>query len=131
MIDYIETAKAGAIILGPILGCTGMWTFLNARQKVRAAAPAQMLTSQAGLVAALNAQTKILLDEHAKDRRDLKRRVDRQGTQITQLGRKVADCNDHRAECEATLASVKEQVDRLMADRDTQPLGDYDELRRY
>ena len=110
MVDLVETLKAAATFAGPILGGGGVWAFMSARQTAKTAAPASIATSQADLVAALTAQTKTLLAESAKDRRDLKRRIDRQGVKLSALSVDVADCHTRHAECEASLSQVRLEI---------------------
>lgn len=110
----IETFTAIIAGIAPLLSGGGMWAYCAARHKAKQNAPAAMLASQADLTAALSAQTKILLDESAKDRKDLKRRVDRQGAKITRLEARVAVCQDKHADCEANLLEVRDRIERML-----------------
>lgn len=107
MIDWVETIKVAAAIVGPFAGGTGVWAYLSARHKAQQDAPANMLASQADLVAALNAQTKTLLAEADKDRRVLRRRIDKQGSDLVKLA-------GQHANCERNLAEVRRQIDDMM-----------------
>lgn len=114
MIDWPTTLKALGTIAGPLLGGGGVWAYISARQ----ARPATITASQADLVEALKDQTKMLLGESAKDRRDLKRRVDRQGTELTRLSQDVMECNNKHAECESNLAQVRSQIAQMLHSSD-------------
>ena len=114
MTSFLETAQAVGAVIGPFAGCAGVWAYFTARHKHKVAAPAAMLASQADLVEALNTQTKVLLNESAKDRRDLKRRIDRQGQKITRLEGQVAHCQEKHSECETNLTQVRAQIDQMM-----------------
>ena len=118
--DLGEVSKMIAVAMGPLLGSAGLWAWLSTRTKAKADAPAAITSSNADLVAALKDQTKLLLEEHAKDRRQLKGRVDRQGKELTRLGREVAECHRRHAHCEGELANLREhmkrEIDKLMAE---------------
>lgn len=117
MIDWAETARSlkpfvplFTLVCGGASG--GIWAYLAVRQKTTVSAPADLTTSQAGMAAMLNGQTQIILNESAKDRKDLKRRVDRQGKQLTMLANKVSDCETRHNECETTVAALKAHIDK-------------------
>lgn len=114
MESVIEIFKATALVVAPILSGGGVLAYMTARHKAKQAAPAQMLASHADLVTALNAQTKILLDENAADRNDLKLRIDRQETKVVRLEGQVAECQHKHSDCETSLAEVRAQIDRMM-----------------
>lgn len=120
--EHIELLKTLALFIGPLMGSAGLWAWLQARTnaksvevKARIEAPAAINTSHADLVAALTQQTKALLDDSAKDRRQLKRRVDAQGKQIAALTEKVNDCEQRHAGCEDNVSELKAQIDELMS----------------
>jgi len=114
MIDVAETAKAVGSAVGVIFGGGGVWAFMAARQRIKRSGPAQITTSQAELAKALGGQTQILLEESAKDRRDLKKRLDHQGRQISRLSKDVAECQTKHLECELKASELKIQVETLL-----------------
>lgn len=94
------------VLFGPLVGGTGVWAYVISRQKSKAS----IIDSQAGMVEALNAQTKMLLGESTKDRRDLKRVVYRQGMAIAKLSMEVADCKTSHAECEIKVLKLRAEI---------------------
>lgn len=116
MIDIETTLKLVGAVVAPIASASGMWAYLSARHRARLNAPASIVASQADLVAALSEQTKVLLDESAKDRRDLKRRVDRQGAQLAKVTQKVSECEDRHEECETRVVGLQAQITEIMRD---------------
>jgi hypothetical protein len=107
-----ELLTAALALAAPILSGGGVWAYLSARQKTKVS----IASSQTDLVAALNAQTKMLLSESAKDRRDLKRVVARQGAQLSRVVKEVADCHTQHAECRVTVESLQRQIDILASE---------------
>lgn len=115
MIEWSEISKFAVPVVSAIMAGSGMWSYIAARQNAKTSAPAQVMASQADIIVALNAQTALLLAESAKDRKDLKHRVDRQGAQITRLTRAVNECNEKHASCEVNVAELEAKVARLEA----------------
>lgn len=129
-IDVIETLKTVGALVGPFIGAGGMWTYLARRAKLREprqSTPAAMLTGQADFADMLNAQTKLLLEESAKDRKELRGRINRQGMRLARAEKSVADCQTKHLECELKANELTIRVETLM--RGTQP-AEYDELKR-
>lgn len=99
------------VLFGPLVGGTGAWAYLVSRQKSKSS----IIDSQAGMVDALNAQTKMLLGESRKDRVDLKRVVYRQGMAISKLSMEVADCKTSHAECEIKVLKLRGEIAEMIA----------------
>lgn len=97
-------------VVVPFVSGGGVWAYLASRQKGRAS----ITHSQAALVSALNAQTETLLAESAKDRKDLKRRIDRQGVKMNRLEKQIAECREKHSHCETNLADVRAEIEKLM-----------------
>lgn len=119
MSDILGTAKAIFTFVGPFIGggsVASIWTYLSTRHRTRHSSPAAMAESQAAVAEALAGQTKAILDEHARDRDDLRRIVVKQGRRLTRLVRDVAECNKHHEACEANLAYVRAQIAQMMSD---------------
>lgn len=117
----LDTLKLVGGSVGAVFAGGGVWSVLKARIVAKNSPPAQIAASQADLVSALNAQTKILLAESAKDRRQLKHRIDQQATELKEVKSKVADCEERHDNCESNLAEVRAQIDKLMADNPALP----------
>jgi septal ring factor EnvC (AmiA/AmiB activator) len=112
----LETARAFGEIVGPMLAGGGIWSYLKARTLARSKAPAAIASSNADLVSALTQQTKTLLAENAKDRRQLRIRINGQGQDIKKLSAEIAQCNQKHHDCENNLADVRARIDRLMGE---------------
>jgi septal ring factor EnvC (AmiA/AmiB activator) len=110
----LEVARSGGEIVGPLLAGGGVWSYLKARTKARA--PAAIGASQADLTEAITAQTKMLLAENAKDRRELKRQIVRQDKEIKRVGAQVSQCEAKHADCETNVSELRAKVDKLMED---------------
>lgn len=105
MTDVVGVIKNVAAIVGPIVGGGGIWAYLAERR--RAHNPALVGMSQAKIAEAVAVQTQIILDEHARDRADLRKIVSKQGRRIAKLARDVAECTKHHRICEENLADVR------------------------
>lgn len=112
--DFLETAKSIFAVVGPLIGTGGIWAYLVERQKARA--PRAVADSQALIADALADQYKLILDEHTKDRNDLRRIVVKQGKRLTKLARDVEECNKHHRNCEAELAEVKARIECYLSE---------------
>lgn len=112
VIAYFETVKTVAAVIGPIVGGGGLWAWLRSRTS----APAEVAASQASIAEALAMQTKVILSEHAKDRRGLRVQVDRQGRQIAKLTKDVADCNIKHNDCESSMSRMQDAMDKMVAE---------------
>lgn len=93
------------------MGGGGVWAYLTARYNSKAT----IASSQADLGAMLTAQTKLILLEQAKDRRLLKRRVDRQDVELRTLSKAVAECTTKHANCENNLAECRNDLAFMQA----------------
>ena len=110
---WIDTLKAVGTVVGPLLGGGGVWAFMATRAKLRApktSSPSQIAESQAALVSAVNEQTKTILAENARlrressrERRQLKQRADRQDKQISALTKAVNEATAKHQDCETNL----------------------------
>lgn len=109
---YIEAAKNIWALIGPVAGGAGFWAYL----KSRTSKPAEIGASNADIASALAEQTKVILAEHHKDRRELRNQVNRQGRDIRGLTKAVAECRQHHAECEDNLTKVRTQIDQMVQD---------------
>jgi F420-0:gamma-glutamyl ligase-like protein len=116
VIDWGETLKALGAIAGSIIGGTGVWAYVIARQKAKIEAPAAIATSQADLVAAMTLQTKMLFAESRTYRLGLSRKVAKQDERIDRIMQEVSECNERHAECETKLAHHRAEIAQMLRD---------------
>lgn len=116
MAEPLDTIKSILAVVGPIAGCGGIWAYLAERQKSRTPLAVAIADSQAAIADAVATQTKLIMDEHARDRNDLRRIVARQGRKLEKLSRDVVECNKHHRACEENLTYVRGQISQMMSD---------------
>lgn len=133
--DLNPTTSPLAAVIVALVGSGGVGAVVVQWMKGRKSPPAAIAASQADLASALSAQTKDILAEHRKDRRQLRGALNRQDKELRDLraeqrrqAAELATCQERHEGCEHSLAEVRAEIARLMAE--TPPAADYSELKR-